>query len=104
MAVFDAFLTSLLDTREKSKTFRLEGKIEGTQHQLDLVYLQYRPDEERKTDSVRVMNGKYRFSGIVADPVLGALRIKFKADGAGNKIAMVSGRDMVTFFLQAGKI
>ncbi len=99
------FLAPLTITaQEKDQTFKISGKAKKTGFQPEWVYLQYRVAGEWKTDSVKVKNGKYELQGKVEEPVQGRLRVSYAADKEGNKEKAVSGRDMVSVFLQQGKI
>ena len=91
-------------SQDKAKTFNVSGKTKNLAHQADWVYLQYRSDGEWKTDSVQVQKGKYRFTGKIEEPVQGRLRVKYAETTDGEKVTMVSSRDMTSVFLESGKI
>jgi peroxiredoxin len=97
-------LPLLTTAQDKGKSFKLTGKIKNSAYEPEWVYLQYRVGGEWKTDSVKTNKGKYSFSGKLEEPVAGRIRVKYAPDKAGNKVAMVSGRDMSVVFLQPGKI
>lgn len=99
-----AFLPMLSIAQDKGKAFKLEGKANKLAYQADWVYLQYRTNGEWKMDSVQTKDGKYAFSGTIAEPVQGRLRVKYLVGADGKKIATVGSRDMTSVFLQPGKI
>ncbi len=99
-----ALLPLLATSQDKNKEFTLEGKANKLAYKADWVYLQYRTEGEWKTDSVQTKDGKYAFTGMIGEPVQGRLRVKYAADAEGKLIKTVPGRDMVSVFLQPGKI
>lgn len=101
--VFLGFLP-LLALAQERKPFRLTGKVKNLAYAPEWVYLQYKTNGEWKTDSVKVTGGKYSFSGSVEEPVQGRLRVKYGPDQAGNKVPVVSARDIRFIFLAPGKI
>jgi peroxiredoxin len=98
------FLPLLTSAQDKAKTFKFSGKTKDLAYKPEWVFLQYRVDGEWKTDSVKTSDGKYSFTGKIAEPVTGRIRVKYAADEKGNKIATVNTRDGATVFLQPGKI
>jgi peroxiredoxin len=99
-----SFLPLLGTAQDKAKTFKLSGKTKDLAFKPEWVLLQYRVDGEWKTDSVKANDGKYSFTGKIAEPVTGRLRVKYAANDKGNKTPTVNTRDAVTVFLQPGKI
>jgi peroxiredoxin len=99
-----ALLPLLATSQDKNKEFALEGKANKLAYKADWVYLQYRTNGEWKTDSVQSKDGKYAFTGMIGEPVQGRLRVKYVAGADGKKITTVPGRDMISVFLQPGKI
>ena len=89
--------------QDNGKSFKLVGKAKKLTHQAEWVYLQYRTNGDWKTDSAQVKDGKYQLAGKIEEPVQGRLRVKYSETADGNKVAMVSGRDMVSVFLEPGK-
>lgn len=87
---------------QEGKSFHISGKLKNISPAW--VYLQYVKDGEWKTDSVAVTEGKYSFSGKLAEPVQASLRVRFQADEKGVRPALVASRDVAPVFLQAGKI
>lgn len=91
-------------SQDKQKSFKLSGNVKNLSYKVDWVFLQYRNDGEWKTDSVQAKAGKYEFSGKIGEPVQGRLRVKYGLGPDGKKVNMVNTRDMVSVFLQPGKI
>jgi len=90
--------------QEKQKSFKLSGTTKNLAYNVDWVFLQYRTDGEWKTDSVKAREGKYEFTGNIAEPVQGRLRVKYGLGPDGKKMNTLNSRDMVSIFLQPGKI
>src|ERR1700741_3215396 len=89
---------------DKGKAFKLSGKTSHLAYKVDWVYLQYRTNDEWKTDSMQAKDGKYEFTGTVSEPTQARLRARYAPGADGNKIITVAGRDISFVFLQAGKI
>ncbi|MGB3008161.1 MAG: TlpA disulfide reductase family protein [Chitinophagaceae bacterium] len=94
----------LAKAQKNSQRFKLNGKVQRIAFKPDWVYLQYRTNGEWKTDSLPCSNGKYSFTGEIAEPVLARLRVKYQLDDAGKKVPMVPARDMAAIFIQPGRI
>ncbi len=90
--------------QEKSQSFTLSGKANKLDKKVDWVYLQYKIGDEWITDSVQPKDGKYEFTGMIAEPLRGWLRVKYVPGSDGNKIPTVAARDMTSVFLEPGKI
>lgn len=103
--IFGILLLPLFaQAQEKQKSFKISGSTENLAYKVDWVFLQYRSGEEWKTDSVQSKNGKYEFSGNIGEPVQARLRVKYGLGPDGKKVSTVNTRDMVSVFLQPGKI
>jgi len=98
------FSTGLLAQPIEPKPFRLSGEFSGGSAGVSFVYLSYMFEGERKLDSSSLTNGKYNFSGLVEEPVLGNLRIAYQPDSSGKVPATNSRRDIAKVFLQQGVI
>jgi peroxiredoxin len=88
----------------QDKDFKISGKAKDLAYKTDWIYLQYRSHDEWKMDSVQSSDGKYEFSGKIAEPVAGRIRVKYAPDASGKKINIVGARDIAVVFLQPGKI
>jgi peroxiredoxin len=103
IAVF-GWLPFVAFAQEGSPNFTLSGKANKLPYQVDWIYLQYRTGGEWKTDSVQTKDGKYAFSGHIEEPTLSRLRVKYAPGADGAKVPSVGTRDMVSLFLEPGKI
>jgi peroxiredoxin len=99
-----AFLPLLATAQDKAKSFHIVGKTQNLAYKIDWVYLQYRTNGEWKTDSVQPKEGKYEFTGKLEEPVQGRLRVKYAETEPGKKVALNFKRDMVSVFMEPGKI
>ena len=90
--------------QDKERSFKLSGTTKNLAYKVDWVFLQYRSNGEWKTDSVQAKGGKYEFTGKTGEPVQGRLRVKYSPGPDGKKVNTVNTRDMVSVFLQPGKI
>lgn len=90
--------------QNKEKSFKLSGTIKRMIYKADWVFLQYRSNGEWKTDSVQAKEGKYEFTGKTDEPVQARLRVKYSPGPDGKPVRTVNTRDMVSVFLQPGKI
>jgi peroxiredoxin len=97
-------LPLLVAAQDKDKTFTLSGKTKNLAYKTDWVYLQYRVNDEWKTDSIQAKDGEYKFTGTIGEPVQGRLRVKYVPGEDGKKVPAVSSRDMTSVFLEPGKI
>src|SRR6478735_8221419 len=86
------------------KPFRLSGEFSNGPIGISMVYLSYMFEGERKLDSSSLSNGRYSFSGLVEEPVLGNLRVAYQPDSSGKVPATNSRRDIAKVFLQPGAI
>jgi peroxiredoxin/cell division protein FtsB len=86
------------------KPFKLSGEVSGTSTTMSKVLLTYISLGARKTDTSSLIQGKYRFSGIVDEPVLGNLRVVYQPDSTGKLPATNYKRDVAQVFLQPGAI
>lgn len=95
----------LASAQDGGKKFTLDGKISRLPDtsKVEWVFLQYRVNGETKMDSTQPKDGRYRFSGMISEPVQGRLRVKFAETAPGKRPALKSRRDMVSVFLEPGK-
>jgi peroxiredoxin len=93
-----------LSAQDGGKKFKLQGELKNLAFTGDWVFLQYRTNGEWKTDSAKVKDSKYSFTGKIQEPVIGRLRIKYAETEPGKKITQVNRRDMVSVFMEPGKV
>ncbi len=85
------------------KPFRLDGELKNISN-AQWVYFSYVTDGERKTDSTELKQGKYQFTGSLAEPVIGRLSVTYKPDENGNKVPTVYKRDQAIVFLEPSSV
>ena len=90
--------------QEKGKAFKVSGKMDRMAMKVEWVFMQYRMGGEWKTDSFKLAENSYSFSGKLEEPSLARLRVKYAETEPGKRVAMNNKRDMATIFLQPGKI
>lgn len=101
--LFAAFL-QVQAQQTASKPFTISGDVSGLGDSLQTVYLFYSVDGKSKTDTVQIENGRYRFSGVLSEPVLGRLRIGYTPDAEGKPRRINGRRDLGAVFLEPGDI
>lgn len=99
-----AFLPLFATAQVKEQKFSVKGNFSKLKYQPDWIFLQYRNADEWKTDSVQPKDGIYNFAGTVAEPTMARIRVKYKLDEAGKTVQTMPGRDIISVFLQAGKL
>jgi peroxiredoxin len=90
--------------QEKGMKFKLRGSVRGLAYPAEWVFLQYRTQGSWKTDSVKLTGNRYSFSGYIQEPGIGRLRVKYAEPEPGKPVAIVGRRDMVSIFLEPGKV
>ncbi len=103
-ALIVALLPLLAMAQDKARPFKIEGKTKDLSYKIDWIYLQYYTGGDWKTDSMQPKDGKYYFEGMLEEPLLARIRVKYQPGANGEKIAMVNKRDMAAVFIQPGKI
>jgi len=84
--------------------FKLTGEVSPASGSMTRVYLTYVSSGARKTDTATVTGGKYSFSGIIEEPVIGNLRAVYRPDSTGTLPPANNKRDVAQVFLQPGAI
>lgn len=90
-------LLPVLAFGQETKPFELEGQLPAARP-AEWVYMNYRSGAKRVQDSVRVEQGRFRFQGTLAEPVLAVVQVKWRPAGGG-----APQREGVQLFLQPGK-
>ncbi len=89
----------------QSPKFVLNGDVAKIKEPIEWVYLIYRIGSQNITDSSRVVDGKYSFSGNALEPLQAGLRAKYKqAPGSTAPGIFNRKRDYAILFLQPGTI
>ncbi|HSB92732.1 MAG TPA: TlpA disulfide reductase family protein [Flavitalea sp.] len=86
------------------KPFKLVGEVSTPSKTMSKVLLTYVTGGARRTDTSALNSGKYSFSGLVEEPVIGNLRVVYQPDSSGTLPATNYKRDVAQVFLQPGTI
>jgi peroxiredoxin len=87
------------------KGFTISGDVSKVKDPVAKVYLNYYADGKSTMDSAEVKDGKFSFTGTLADPVMGSLRAKYQeVAGAKSMKAISYNRDIKQVFLENSKI
>jgi peroxiredoxin len=87
------------------KGFTISGDVSKVKDPVVKVYLNYYADGKSTMDSAEVKDGKFSFTGTLADPVMGSLRAKYQeVPGAKSMKAISYNRDIKQIFLENSKI
>ena len=87
------------------KGFTISGDVSKVKDPVAKVYLNYFADGKSTMDSAEVKDGKFSFTGTLADPVMGSLRAKYQeVPGAKSMKAISYNRDIKQVFLENSKI
>lgn len=70
--------------RNPKNQVRIQGKLR-LKDQVDMVYLTYRSDGARKSDSTRPRRGRFRFAANVGEPAVATVRLRFAAPADGDR-------------------
>ncbi len=98
------FLPFLTTAQKKEMKFKLTGDVRKVSGGIEWIFCQYKADGEWKTDSVKINNGKYVFTGAIKEPQLARLHVKYLADENGKTKTLNYKRDMASVFLEPRKI
>lgn len=83
------------------QTFSINGNVKGLKNG-DKVYLFYQLDDQTKSDSANVQNGKFHFTGALAHPSQASLYLN--KNPLVSKAARGENLDIFRFYVEAGKI
>lgn len=87
------------------KGFTISGDVSKVKDPVAKVYLNYYADGKSTMDSAEIKDGKFSFTGTLADPVMGSLRAKYQeVPGAKSMKAISYNRDIKQVFLENSKI
>ena len=89
---------------QKNEKFKLSGKFKNAPADINKIFFSYTAGDERVTDSMELKNGKFRFSGKLAEPTLAQVRVSYKPGDDGKMKAYNYYRDAAAVFLEKGKI
>ncbi len=82
--------------------FTVKGDISKLKAPVEWVYLSYVVNDQRITDSVKIKDGTYTFSGNTAEPLQAGLRVKYREQPGtvAGKSIFNRKRDYATIFLE----
>lgn len=96
-----AMIISATAMAQPEKPFSIKGSFKNIALPVQKVFFSYRAGDKNVTDSMVPQDGRYTFSGKIAEPTLSSLRIKYQPDADGKPIKMKGTRDFTTIFLGA---
>ncbi len=97
--LFVSLVISAVGFGQSKVNFGIDGSVAGIKDTVDKVFISYRVNDARITDSSVIKNGKFSFSGSVAEPVKAMLYIKYATNNPALK-SLDQDRDMVNVFIQ----
>ncbi|MBS1567137.1 MAG: DUF4369 domain-containing protein, partial [Bacteroidetes bacterium] len=83
--------------------FTLNGDVSKLSQPIEWIYLGYMSNGQRINDSVKVVQGKYSFTGNLSEPLQAGLRVKYH-EAPGTQGMFNRKRDYALLFLQPGTI
>lgn len=83
---------------------KLSGTIENLTMGVEWVHFSYRNNGARIHDSAQVVDNKFSYSAVLAEPTLITVYPAYKSNPDGSLPALKSGRDYASVFASAGKI
>ena len=97
-------LASFAANAQEVQNFTVNGTLQNIALPVNKVYYSYRADGVTVRDSVAPTDGKYSFSGKIAEPLMVTIFVRYKNDAAGKPIKMFQPRDYASVFVTAGSI
>ena len=89
---------------QAQKQFTIQGSVSNLKMKVTKVFLNYSSYGSSVLDSASVVDGKYSFTGSIAEPVLARLRASYEDTGTKVKMALSFKRDMASVFLEGSKV
>jgi peroxiredoxin len=97
-------LASFAANAQEAQNFTVSGTLQNITLPVNKVYYSYRADGVSVRDSVAPTDGKYSFSGKIAEPLMVTIFVRYKNDVEGKPIRMVQPRDYASVFVAPGAI
>jgi len=97
--IISTLLNQLVTAQGGFSRFKVNGDVSKVNPAPSMVYLTYVVNGERKTDSSRIENGRYHFSGAIEEPVAARFRAVHQPDSLNRASA-----NQVMIFLEPGTI
>ena len=95
-------LASFAANAQEVQNFTVNGTLQNIALPVNKVYYSYRADGVTVRDSVAPTDGKYSFSGKIAEPLMVTIFVRYKNDAQGKPIKMFQPRDYASVFVTAG--
>ncbi len=95
---------SFVATAQEAQNFTVNGTLQNIALPVNKVYYSYRADGVTVRDSVAPTDGKYSFSGKIAEPLMVTIFVRYKNDATGKPIKMVQPRDYASVFVAPGTV
>lgn len=89
---------------QAQKQFTLQGSVSNLKMKVTKVFLSYSSNGASVLDSASVVDGKYSFTGSIAEPVFSRLRASYQDTGTKVIMAISFKRDMASVFLEGSKV
>ena len=103
--VFALFvLASFAANAQEAQNFTVNGMLQNIALPVNKVYYSYRADGVTVRDSVAPTDGKYSFSGKIAEPLMVTIFVRYKNDASGKPIKMFQPRDYASVFVAPGTV
>jgi peroxiredoxin len=88
-------------SKAEAQPWLVSGSVKGIKDTIEKVFIVYRKDDARQTDSTLVINGKFSFRGNFEEPVKAMVYLKFASKAPASK-QIDYGRDAVSIFIEPG--
>lgn len=96
--LFLLLLLPIVSIAQSPKQFELKGKLDLSKP-VDWIYLRYVSGQDNVTDSVQPTDGEFKIKGLITEPVVANLAVKFKQQGEEKPV-----REYVQLFLEPTKM
>ena len=97
-------LASFAANAQEAQDFTVNGSLQNIALPVNKVYYSYRADGVTVRDSVAPTDGKYSFSGKIAEPLMVTIFVRYKNDAQGKPIKMFQPRDYASVFVAPGAV
>ncbi len=97
-------LASFAANAQEAQDFTVNGTLQNIALPVNKVYYSYRADGVTVRDSVAPTDGKYSFSGKIAEPLMVTIFVRYKNDAQGKPIKMFQPRDYASVFVAPGAV
>ena len=95
---------SFFATAQEAQNFTVNGTLQNIALPVNKVYYSYRADGVTVRDSIAPTDGKYSFSGKIAEPLMVTIFVRYKNDAQGKPVRMFQPRDYASVFVAPGTV